>query len=210
MCSSDLFVTTFGKDPQARAAMATGVEDMFRAAVVDPVTQRVKPDAVARFMQNNEQGLNTLQQGGVNIRGRLEQVQQQAAALSKGFDSLEALRTQFGGETAQDVITNLLKEPSRMRAGLQRMDDSAKSALARETTDRVLRPISDGRPQDALKFLIDNKATASQALGGKGVYQDLVDLTEQAIQVQKVHAGFKGLSFGKAENVVKEIGRAHV
>jgi hypothetical protein len=102
------FVTTFGNDPQARAAMAVGVEDMFRKAVVDPVTQRVKPDAVAKFLQTNERQLDTLEQGGLSIRNRLEQVQQQAANLAKGFDNLAALRKQFGGETAQDVVTNLL------------------------------------------------------------------------------------------------------
>ncbi len=199
------FVTTFGNDPQARAAMAVGVEDMFRKAVVDPVTQRVKPDAVAKFLQTNERQLDTLEQGGVSIRNRLEQVQQQAANLAKGFDNLAALKTQFGGETAQDVVTNLLKEPSRMRAALQRMDDGAKSALARETSDRVLRQISDGRPQDALKFLSDNKASAMQALGGKGVYQDMVDLTEQAIQLRKVQTEFKGVpSFADVENTIKD------
>jgi len=199
------FVTTFGNDPQARAAMAVGVEDMFRNAVVDPVTQRVKPDAVAKFLQTNERQLDALEQGGLSIRNRLEQVQQQAANLAKGFDNLAALRTQFGGETAQDVVTNLLKEPSRMRAALQRMDDGAKSALARETSDRVLRQISDGRPQDALKFLSDNKASAMQALGGKGVYQDMVDLTEQAIQLRKVQTEFKGVpSFVEVENAMKD------
>ena len=199
------FVTTFGNDPQARAAMAVGIEDMFREAVVDPVTQRVKPDAVAKFLQTNERQLSTLEQGGVSIRNRLEQVQRQAADFAKGFDNLAALRTQFGGETAQDVVTNLLKEPSRMRAALQRMDDGAKSALARETSDRVLRQISDGRPQDALKFLSDNKASAMQALGGKGVYQDLVDLTEQAVQLRKVQSEFKGVpSFVEVENAMKD------
>jgi hypothetical protein len=199
------FVTTFGNDPQARAAMAVGVEDMFRKAVVDPVTQRVKPDAVAKFLQTNERQLDTLEQGGLSIRNRLEQVQQQAANLAKGFDNLAALKTQFGGETAQDVVTNLLKEPSRMRAALQRMDDGAKSALARETSDRVLRQISDGRPQDALKFLSDNKASAMQALGGKGVYQDMVDLTEQAIQLRKVQTELKGVpSFAAVEKTIQD------
>jgi hypothetical protein len=199
------FVTTFGNDPQARAAMAVGVEDMFRKAVVDPVTQRVKPDAVAKFLQTNERQLDTLEQGGLSIRNRLEQVQQQAANLAKGFDNLAALRTQFGGETAQDVVTNLLKEPSRMRAALQRMDDGAKSALARETSDRVLRQISDGRPQDALKFLSDNKASVMQALGGKGVYQDMVDLTEQAIQLRKVQTELKGVpSFAAVEKTIQD------
>lgn len=199
------FVTTFGKDPQARAAMAAGVEDLFRQAVVDPATQRIKTDAVAKFLQTNERQINTLEQSGINIRGRLEQVQQHAAALAQGFDNLASLRTQFGGETAQDVVTNLLKEPSRMRAAMQRMDEGARSALSRETADRVLRQIQDGRPQDALKFLIDNKATASQALGGKGVYQDLVDLTEQAIQVRKTHTALGDVpSFAAVERTMSD------
>ena len=198
------FVTTYGKDPQARAAMASGVEDLFRQAVVDPATQRVKPDAIAKFLQTNERQINTLEQGGVNIRSRFEQVQREAATLAQGFDNLASLRTQFGGETAQDVVTNLLKEPSRMRAAMSRMDDGARSALARETTDRVLRQIQDGRPQDALKFLADNKATASQALGGRGVYQDLVDLTEQAIQVRKVHTALGDVpSFAAVERTLE-------
>lgn len=199
------FITTFGKDPQARAAMATGVEDMFRNAVVDPLTKRVNPDAVAKFLQTNERSINALEQNGINLRGRLEQVQQQATLLEAGLNNIASLRTQFGGETAQDVISNLLKEPSRMRAAIQRMDEGAKSALARETTDRVLRPISDGRPQDALKFLIDNKATAVQALGGKGVYQDLVDLTEQAIQLRNAHNAFGSVpSFASVNRVLSD------
>lgn len=201
--NANQFVTSFGKDPQARAALATGIEDLFRKSVVSSKTSRVDPDAVAQFLQSNEAAITALERGGISIRPRLEQVQREAAALAQGFDSLATLRAQFGGETAQDVVTNLLKEPSLMRAGMQRMDEGARSALARETADRVLRQIDAGRPQDALKFLTDNKATASQALGGKGVYQDLVDLTEQAIQVRNAHVALGEIpSFANVEKTL--------
>ena len=201
--NANQFVTSFGKDPQARAALATGIEDLFRKSVVSSKTSRVDSDAAAQFLQSNEAAITALERGGVSIRPRLEQVQREAAALAQGFDSLATLRTQFGGQTAQDVVTNLLKEPSLMRAGMQRMDEGARSALARETADRVLRQIDAGRPQDALKFLTDNKATASQALGGKGVYQDLVDLTEQAIQVRNAHVALGEIpSFANVEKTL--------
>lgn len=179
------FVATFGGDAAARSAMGEGIESLFRSRVVDPVTKQIKPDAAAKFLADNQRALNVLEQNGVSVGPRLRAVEVEARRLEQGMNNVAALRTEFGGDTAQDVMERLIKDPSRMKAALGRLDENGKAALAQSVSDRVTNMLQGGDAGKALKYLVDNEATVKQALGGKGVWTDMKDLAEQYIQFEK-------------------------
>jgi hypothetical protein len=188
--SARQFVTTFGNDPQARSAMAEGIESLFRSDVVNPATKQVDPNKIAAFLENNRASLDVFESGGVSIRPRLKAVQKEAEQLAAGFDNLAALRKDFGGATAQDVLDRLLSNPSRMNAAVQRLDANGKQALSQGVADRLTNMMQSGDANKALKYMVDNEATVKQALGGKDVWVDMKDLAEQYIQMQKVSQAF--------------------
>ncbi len=181
------FITTFGPDPQARAALSQGVQGMFRDAVVDSVTLRIKPDAAAKFLQDNAEQLQILERNGIPIRQQLERVQTEAARLTQGLDEIGALRGVYGRDNPQAVVEGLLKSPTQMNDALKRMSPEAKDALQSSIAQRVTNMISGAEPNvgQAVKFLADNSYSIKQAMGA-GAFDDLKNLVERAGKVRAV------------------------
>lgn len=170
------FVTTFGRDPQAAQAMSTGIQDLFRAKVVDPVTRMVKPDAAAKFLQDNARQLDLLQQSGVNVRQALQQVQADAQQIAVGLKNLTQAAPFAGKGSANEMIDYMLGNTSNMRSGLARLNVDGRQALAQEVTDRANSLLRQGDPNAALKFLTDKKEVLQLAMGP----QTYADLTKMA------------------------------
>lgn len=181
------FISTFGSDPQARAALTQGVQGMFRDAVVDAATLRIKPDAAAKFLQDKAEQLQILERNGIPIRQQLERVQTEAARLTQGLDEIGALRGVYGRDNPQAVVEGLLKSPTQMNDALKRMSPEAKDALQASITQRVTNMISgaDANVGQAVKFLADNSYSVKQAMGA-GAFDDLKNLVERAGEVRKV------------------------
>lgn len=181
------FVTTFGKDPQAAQAMSTGIQDLFRSKVVDPVTRMVKPDAAAKFLQDNARQLNMLEQSGVNVRQALQQVQADAQRIAAGIKNLNQAAPFAGKGSATELVDYMLQNTSNMRSGMARLDASGRAALASEVGDRANSLLKQGNADAALKFLTGNKETAQMAMGGSA-YTDLLNLAKLSKETATVAA----------------------
>lgn len=181
------FFTTFGQDPQARAAFATGVEDLFRQKAVDNVTRRLNPDAAAAFLEQNAPKLQILEEAGIPIRQKLERIQTEAARITQGLDEVGQLRTVFGKETTQDVVQSLLSSPTDMRAALQRLSPDGKEAVQASVVQRIKNMLTGDSPDvgAAVKLLVDSEQSIKQVLGKEG-FADLNDLVKRAGQVSQV------------------------
>lgn len=189
------FLTTFGQDPQARAAFTRGIQDMFRDAVVDPVTLRVKPDAAASFLQKNADKLQLLEESGIPIRQQLDRIQTESARLTQGLDEVASLRGgAYGQENPQDIVESLLGSASLMSDALRRLTPDGREAIQASVVQRVTNMISGDNPNigSAVKLLSENSASIKQALG-KGGFADLEELVKRAGQVRKVATEFERL-----------------
>ena len=183
------FLTTFGADPQARAAFTTGVEDLFRRQLVDPGTMRLRPDAAAKFLEENAPKLQVLENAGMPIRQRLERIQTEAARLDEGLANVQSLRTTFGGETAQDVVQVLLSNPRNMSEALRRLSPDGREAVQSAIVTRVNNFLTGDKPNvgGAVKLLVDNSASIKQVMGKDG-FADLEAIVERTGELQKVSA----------------------
>lgn len=182
--SARQFITTFGNDPQAMQALRTGVADVFRSRVVDPVTKLVKPEAAAKFLQDNAAALSRLEQSGLNVRSLLEQTQREAATIAKGLDSLRTAGLAFKKKgSASEMVDYMLQNTTNMNVGMRHLDPAGKTALASEVADRANVLLKTGDPAAALSFLSKNKETARIALGG-AAYDDLSKMAEISLQAK--------------------------
>lgn len=183
------FLTTFGADPQARAAFTTGIEDLFRRQLVDPGTMRLRPDAAAKFLEENAPKLQVLEDAGMPIRQRLERIQTEAARLDEGLANVQSLRTTFGGETAQDVVQVLLSNPRNMSEALRRLSPDGREAVQSAIVTRVNNFLTGDKPNvgGAVKLLADNSASIKQVMGKDG-FADLEAIVARTGELQKVSA----------------------
>jgi hypothetical protein len=186
------FLTTFGQDPQARAAFTRGIQDMFRDAVIDPVTMRVRPDAAATFLQKHSDKLQLLEQNGVPVRQQLDRIQTEAARLTQGLDEIGSLRGVYGQENPQDIVQSLLRSPAQMSDALRRLSPDGREAIQASVVQRVTNMISGDKPDigAAVKLLAENSGSIKQVMGRSG-FADLEALVERAGQVRKVAAEFQ-------------------
>lgn len=183
------FVTTFGQDPTAVDALRQGVADLFRKEVIDATTKAVNPEAAAKFLQRNKVVFDLLQRNGIDVRAPLNAVQERAAILSRGMDDLrtqaEALRKQVPTGTPGELVDHALKSPMNLDFVMRRLGTSGKSALA----DEVMTRINKMAPAEAQKYLQDNSAVVSKALGGRSVFSELSDLVKLRVDVDEVGRG---------------------
>jgi hypothetical protein len=186
------FLTTFGQDPQARASFMRGIQDMFRDAVVDPVTLRVKPDAAASFLQKHADKLQLLEQNGLPIRQQLERVQTESARITQGLNEVASLRGAYGQANPQDVVQSLIEDPKLMNDALRRLTPDGREAIQASVVQRVTNMISGEKPDigAAVKLLAENSASIKQVMG-KGGFADLDELVKRTGQVRKVATEFE-------------------
>lgn len=180
------FLTTFGRDPQAVASLQTGVADMFRAKVIDPVTKAVKPDAAAKFLQDNKPVIDLLQRNGVDVQSSLQAVQQRAAQLSQGMANLAEQAKSVQGKIPKgepsELVSRLLKSPPELEFTLSKLSPAGKSALADEVVSRV----NKMSPDEAMKYLTENSKTVSKAVGGKDSFASMMDLAKWKVETANV------------------------
>jgi hypothetical protein len=180
------FLTTFGRNSQAVDSLRTGFADMFRNSVIDPVTKAVKPDAAARFLQDNKPVIDLLQRNGVDIQSSLQAVQQRAAQLSEGMADLtkqaEAVRKKIPSGDPKELVTQLLKSGPDMDFTLARLSPAGKSALADEVVSRV----NVMSPDEAMKYLSENSKIITKAVGGRDGFASMMDLVKRRVEATAV------------------------
>jgi len=182
----DQVLRLYGGDKTAMQALRGGVEDLFRARVVDPVTLRVDPAKAQAFLTRYDQQLAQLDAAGLNIRSGLDDVMKQAQQIDRGMRSLDDLARSTQSRTATDMIDRWLADKTRMGQGIGMLSADGREALAAETRRRAMDFVRNGDGAGAVKFLEDNAETVKMALGkGKG-YDELLDTAKWAKQTQEV------------------------
>ncbi len=175
--SAAQFVRTFESDPAALRSMQQGVLDLYRQAVVDPVTRGVDPRKAAAFEQNYARQLDTLEANGLNVRETMGQVRQDATAVQQAMETLATEAKKFGkAKSANEVVDMALKSPMDMRFVRDRLTPKARTALSDELIRRAGRLIEADDPDAALKYLTKNEKAIKVGVGKTGAkaYDELV------------------------------------
>ena len=150
------FLKVYAKDPAAMQTLKTGLENEYRAQVIDPKTGFVNPGKHATFMAKNENTLNLLDQSGMGIAKSLKKTGTTATDLAEADAALQAKVEQLKFSNVGALRTALVKDPIKMAAALQEMNGPAKAALARG--------ILEDAASKGTAHLIDNEKTIRMAL----------------------------------------------
>ena len=202
--AANQFVTTFGKDPKAAAAMSTGVVDFFRSKVVDPVTKMVKPEAAAKFLSDYGRQLRSLERAGVNVRGLLDQTLDEAVQIKQGLDNIGKAGQSFNRGSPTEMIDYMLANTSNMRSGLKLLDANGKQTLTREVSDRANQFIKAGDPDKALTFLRNNNETLKLAMGDKQ-YSDLLNMANLMRETKVVSESMPKITGARIPSIVQNL-----
>lgn len=176
------FAATFENDAVARNTMEQGVLDLARrpeSGIVDP-TGAVRPEKIDDFVNKYRRQFEIM---GIDGDTLLAPVRQEAEALRRGMAELDReaafFRTANGEALRQgaDFVTEMLKDPAAMQAGLRRLSEEGRSALTKEVVDRAIRSISGRDPEAALKYLETNRTPIRMVLD-KPYYDRLKMLAE--------------------------------
>lgn len=183
------FAATFGDDAAAHSAMESGIQDLARrpeSGIVDP-TGAVVPENVDAFVNKYRRQFELM---GIDGDALLAPVRQEAEALRRGMAELdrEAAFFRVDGEALRkgaDFVTAMLKDPAAMQVGLRRLSEEGRAALTKEIVDRAIRSINSRTPEDALKYLTDNKTAIRMTLD-RPYYDRLITLAENQRALQDV------------------------
>ena len=181
------FVTTYGQDPAAAAAMRNGVEDLFHAAAYDATTGAFNPRAAAAFLDKHAQALTSLDSAGVGATAHLRQVTQQATALAEGAKDLAARAKWMGGKDTQSLVEEAVRTPAKMDHLLQVLPANGRAALADEVLKPVAAHLDANNPKAALAYLQQNRVALKQAVGDAR-YQDALKMAQVHGEVETLQA----------------------
>jgi hypothetical protein len=158
------FLKIYGQDKAALKTVATGVEDLYRQQVLKP---GAGANAHATFMTKNEKQLAALDEAGVGIRSRLNAIDKDLGVVRAGEQSLDSAAKTLKFKNTNDLRAAVIKDPAAMNMALSRMDNPAKSALARGVMQDVMSDVASGKPGSgakALENLTKNEETIMAAL----------------------------------------------
>jgi hypothetical protein len=184
------FTATFGDDAVARRAMESGIQDLARrpeSGIVD-AAGAVVPENVDAFVNKYRRQFELM---GIDGDALLAPVRQEAGALRRGMAELDReaafFRTSSGEALRKgaDFVDEMLKDPAAMQVGLRRLSEEGRSALTKEVVDRAIRFLNERTPEQALKYLADNKTTIRMAID-KPYYDRLINLAENQRALQDV------------------------
>lgn len=158
------FLKIYGQDPAALQTLKTGVEDLYRQEVLKP---GVGANAHAKFMFDNEKQLAALDQAGLGIRSRLDDINKDLGKVKVGEEALALAVKNLDFKNVNDLRAAVIKDPMVMDMALRRLDAPAKSALARGVMEDAMSGVMSGKAGGgaaALEHLIQNESTIMTAL----------------------------------------------
>ena len=160
------FSTLFRNDPVAADSMSRGVQAMFRKELEAATPENVA--AVAeRFMRQHGPALAELERNGVQAGGILSRVQQEVSRNASGSAELQTLAKEFGNDNQQAFLRGLMLSPSKMDAAMTRATAEGRSTISSNVVTHV-NNLMESNPDDALKFVTDNRESIQRALRGSG------------------------------------------
>jgi len=158
------FLKIYGQDPAALQTLKTGVEDLYRQEVLKP---GVGANAHAKFMFDNEKQLAALDQAGLGIRSRLDDINKDLGKVKVGEEALALAVKNLDFKNVNDLRAAVVKDPMVMDMALRRLDAPAKSALARGVMEDAMSGVISGKAGGgaaALEYLTQNESTIMTAL----------------------------------------------
>jgi len=187
---AEQFTNLFKGDAKAATDMASGVLDLFRTKVIDKTTGAVNSAQADAFIKQYGDNLDVLQQAGVDIRGAIDDVRNQAVKLEGKAGELSDLQGALKApETAAELVDAALKSPKLMGNTISRLDPDGRAAFGGELANRVLDMVKAGKHEEALKFLTENADALRTGMGRKGAYDDLVDMANSGRDLAAVAKG---------------------
>ena len=156
--AADQFVRTFASDPVAFSALRDGIVSVARKAALDGFT--VSPKKLQGWLADNAPVLKRYEEAGMNVRGALYRMEQDANAAEAAFNNLKAQRGPFANKTPDDMLRYITSDPARMRLALDRSDDVGKDTIRRVVAEQLNQTL-ESNPQAALKELTDETTRAA-------------------------------------------------
>lgn len=197
------FLNVFKQDPAAMQNLKKGVEDLYRQKVLAG-GKAATPEAHAAFMSTNERQLAALDNAGLGMSTRLNQIGGQVKGLATAETALTAQGKAIPNKVAEafkaeDEALNLasttlgFKQTDKLRSAivssqetasqaLSRMDAPAKSSLARGVMQDA------GKASDPLKYLVDNEQGIMRVLKANDpkTAKATFDMAKNAAEVAKL------------------------
>jgi hypothetical protein len=156
--AADQFIRTFASDPVAFSALRDGIVSVARKAALDGFT--VSPKKLQGWLADNAPVLRRYEEAGMNVRGALYRMEQDANAAEAAFNNLKAQRGPFANKTPDDMLRYITSDPARMRLALDRSDDVGKDTIRRVVAEQLNQTL-ESNPQAALKELTDQTTRAA-------------------------------------------------
>jgi hypothetical protein len=197
------FLKAFKQDPAAMQSLKKGVEDLYRQQVLAG-GKAATPEAHARFMFDNAKQLGALDNAGLGMSTRLNQIGNQVKGLTAAETALttqgkaipskvaeafkaedEALNlasTTLGFKQTDKLRSAIVSSPETASQALSRMDAPAKSSLARGVMQDA------GKASDPLKYLVDNEQGIMRVLRANDpkTAKATFDMAKNAAEVAKL------------------------
>ena len=197
------FLKAFKQDPSAMQSLKKGVEDLYRQKVLAG-GKAATPEAHAAFMSTNERQLSALDNAGLGMSTRLNQIGNQVKGLTAAETRLTTQGKAIPSKVAEafkaeDEALNLastalgFKQTDKLRSAivsnqetasqaLSRMDAPAKSSLARGVMQDA------GKASDPLKYLVENEQGIMRVLKANDpkTAKATFDMAKNAAEVAKL------------------------
>lgn len=148
--AADQFVRTFAGDTAAFNAMRDGIVAQMRKSALDGFT--ISPKKLESFLATNAPILQRYEQAGMNLRGAIYRMEQEAAASKAAFDNLQTYRGPFEEKTPDQILSYITADPARMNLALQRSDAAGRDAIRRVVAEQLNNQL-ENNPAAALKEL---------------------------------------------------------
>ena len=194
------FVRTFAGDPQAYADLRQGLLGKYRLAAVDSKTQMVDEARSAKFLQDNAEVLDILENNGLRIRGQIQNFQESARLTNEYMQGLKSRVKGFEEKSNEAFLDYITSDPARMQRVLRGADDQTREIVRNVIATRLnnmLMKTAEGVPlteADTLRVL----STLYDSTGNlKGAYKlalgnDLANqFRERALGLRSVIAASK-------------------
>jgi hypothetical protein len=150
--AADQFIRTFAGDATAFSAMRDGLAALARKEAMSNF--QFDPKKLQGWLQTNAPVLRRFEDAGMNVRGALAQVENEALQAKAALDNLATFRGPFQGKTADQMLTYITADPARMKLALERSNEQGKDAIRRVTAES-LNQLIETNPSAALKALTD-------------------------------------------------------
>jgi hypothetical protein len=138
--------------------MRDGIISVIRKKSLDGFS--VSPKKLQSFLAENAPILKKYEDAGMNLRGALHRMEQEATQADAVFKNLETFRGPFSGKTPDQILRYITEDPSRMKLALDRSNDVGKDTIRRVVAEQLNEKLQ-ANPQFVLNELSDQSKRAA-------------------------------------------------